>query len=447
MNCGCLVAIVTATLTLTLRPSLAQAQLETFVQAVRDLAETSRQPEPSRSVGIHAAAERLGPALVEWDRRIAALKAQADRELARAPAAEHAYQLHVELGVAYRARGRLADALREFDEAAAIRPSSDLQVLRALTLESDGRLDEALQAFRTAWSLDARNPIKAYYAARPGAAPAADRERARALLTDTYRDLTSEAGRTTTTPFLTLNAIPDNLSSVPVVADHATARSFVLLRDEKYGEAVATFGRAQDGGTAKAEDSPLAHFARGQRDEAENRVPEARREYQAAVTSALTGRSVLFVAIARLSQVEGDATGAIDAFAQAARLNPNDPNIHRELAAVYAAEGRADDAFVELMAALLIDPRDAQTHRLIGQLYLDTGREADAVSAFGRALALKPDGYEVRYALATAHARLGHTDEAVRQLEIYDRLRREALEKRRRAIATEVEQEERRRPR
>jgi tetratricopeptide (TPR) repeat protein len=436
---------IAATLAFTLRASIAQAQLETFAQAVRDLAGASRQAEPSRSAGIHAAADRLGPALAEWDRRIAALKVQSDGELAAAPAAERAYRLHVELGVAYRARGRAADALREFDAAARSRPSSDLQMLRALTLESDGRLDEAGKAFLAAFALDSGSAVKAYYAAERGDGPAEGRERARAALAAMYRDLKIEAAPTAAPPFVTLSAIQDNLSRTPVIADNATARAFALLRDEKYDDAVAAFGRAAAGNNDKSDDSPLAHFARGQRDEAINHVAEARREYQAAANGALVGRSVLFVAIARLAQVEGDAAGAIDAFVQAARLNPNDPNVHKELAAAYATEGRADETFCELMAALLIDRRDAQAHASIGQLYVDTGRNADAVAAFDRALALRPEGYEVRYALATAYTRLGNTVEAARQLEIYDRLRRDALEKRRRDIASEVEQEERRR--
>ena len=53
-----------------------------------------------------------------------------------------------------------------------------------------------------------------------------------------------------------------------------------------------------------------------------------------------------------------------------------------------------------------------------------------------------PDRYEIRYALATAHTRLGHTAEAARQLEIFDRVRRQALERRRRDLANEVEQQE-----
>jgi tetratricopeptide (TPR) repeat protein len=436
---------VAATLTLVLRPSLAHAQLETFAQAVRDLAVASGQPEPSRSVGVHAAVDRLGPALAEWDRRIGALKAQADGELAGSPTAEHAFQRHVELGVAYRARGRMAEAMREFDAAVRIRPSSDVQVLRALTVESGGRFDEAGSAFRAAWSLDPGNPVKAYYAAQRGAVPGQERDRARAVLAGAYRDLGFDRGQTTPPPFVTLGVIPDDLSRVPVIADNATARGFALLREEKYSDAVAELKGVESRG--KPEDSPLAHFARGQRDEAMNRVAEARSEYQAALAGTLAGRSVLFVAIGRLLQVEGDAAGAIDAFGQAGRLNPNDPTVHKELAGAYAAESRADEAFCELMAALLIDRRDAQAHASIGQLYLDTGRNADAVKAFGRALALRPDGYEVRYLLATALTRLGDAAEAARQLEIYDRLRREALEKRRRDIANEVQEEERKRGR
>src|SRR5215467_11407893 len=320
---------------LTLQPSPAHAQLETFVQVVHELADSSRLAEPSRSAAIHAAADRMGAALAEWDRRIDALRARADRALAGAPVGEQAYQLHVELGVAYRARGRRADALREFDAAAVIRASSDLQILRALTLEADGRIAEAGQAFQSAWSLAPRNPVKAYYAAQRGAGSPAERERARTVLADAYQNGTLDAGQTAT-PFLTLGAIPDNLSRAPVVADNATARGFALLREEKYGEAVAALGRKEAESTAKAEDSPLAHFDRGRRDEAENRVAEARREYQAAAAGALVGRSALFVGIARLAQVEGDSAGAIDAFAQAARLNPNDPNVHKELASAYA---------------------------------------------------------------------------------------------------------------
>jgi tetratricopeptide (TPR) repeat protein len=431
------------TVALTLGPSPAHAQLETFVQAVRELADAAGRPEPSRSNGIRAAADRVETALVEWDRHIRALEAAVGREMPDA-SAQRAYRLHVELGVAYRARGRLIDALRQFDAAVALRPSaSDVQVLRALTLETAGRSGEAGKAFRAAWQLDPGNAVKAYYVAqRPGAGSAAERDRARATMTAIYRGAGFDAVRQAAAPFATLGAIPDNLSPAPVVADGTIRDGFALLTAGQYSDAVAALKRAGRAGSGKTDDSPLAHFARGQRDEAANRVADARRAYQAALGGTLLGRSVLLVGIARLAQVEGNLAAAIDAFAQALRLQPNDPNIHKELAGAYAADSRPDEAFAELMAALLIDRRDAHAHAAIGQLYLDAARDAEAVAAFDRALELMPDRYETRYALATAHARLGNTAEAARQLEIFDRFRREALEQRRRGIAADVEQQE-----
>src|SRR4029077_12462011 len=132
------------------------------------------------------------------------------------------------------------------------------------------------------------------------------------------------------------------------------------------------------------------------------------------------------------------------AFDKAARLDPNNPGIRRELAGAYAAHGRADDAFGELLAALLIDSRDGQAHAGIGQLYLDAGRDAEAVTAFNRALELLPDRYETRYGLATAYTRLGRTAEAAREFEVFERVRRRKLDARRLATARECEQEKRR---
>jgi Flp pilus assembly protein TadD len=251
--------------------------------------------------------------------------------------------------------------------------------------------------------------------------------------------------RAAAVPFVTLDAIPDNLWPAPVIADGTTAEGFALLRAHRYGEAATALRRI---GTSKPEppsDSPAAHFARAQHAELENRVGDARREYQAAVEGALAGRSVVLVAIGRLAQVEGDLPAGIDALTRASRLNPNDPTIRRELAAAYEADGRHDEALAELVAAWLIDPRDAQIHAAIGQLYVNTGRESAAVPAFERALQLRPEGYETRYALAMAHARIGHAEDAARQLDRFDRARRDALAARRRVIASDAVEEELRR--
>jgi tetratricopeptide (TPR) repeat protein len=435
--------VIASSLALTLRAAPAHAQLETFVQAVRELAAATGRTEPARTKDIRAATDRLAAALDEWDRRIAALESRVTGELSTAPA-ERRSRLHVELGVAYRARGRTVDALREFDAAAALQPSSrDLQILRALVLEASARPDEAGKAFRSAWELAPGDPVVAYYmATRAGAGSPVERERARALLVDASRHLGAATVPPAAPAFATLDAFTDNVWPTPLVGDAATAEPFALLAAHRYGEAVAALRRGARADAATG-DSPLARFARAQRDEAGNRVGDARREYQASLAGALAGRSTILVAIARLAQVDGDLPAAIEAFSGAVRISPNDPAIRRELAGAYQTGGRVDAAFCELMAALLIDPRDAQSHAALGQLFLDGGREADAVSALTRALELSPDVYERRYALATAYARLGRSADAARQLDLFDRARRAALERRRQDIANEAEQQER----
>jgi tetratricopeptide (TPR) repeat protein len=434
-----------AAFALVLRPTAAHAQLDAFVQSVRELAVAAGQAEPARSNDIHAAARKMRTAVVEWDRNILALEARVARELPGA-ATPRAYALHVELGVTFRARGRHTDALREFDAAAALKPSAaDLHLLRALTFEATGRPGEAASAFRAAWASDPRDAVKAYYVARrPGTENTADQALARRQLTDTYQRLGTTGARPAAAPFLTLDALADTLSRTPIVADEAAEEGFALLGAGRFGEAAASLERMVGTSGEARGNSALAHFARGQRDEGEARVASARREYQAALPRVLLGRASLLVGIGRLAQVDGDLAGAIDAFDKAARLDPNNPGIRRELAGAYAAHGRTDDAFGELLAALLIDSRDGQAHAGIGQLYLDAGRDAEAVNAFNRALELLPDRYETRYALATAYTRLGRTAEAAREFEVFERVRREKLDERRRDIAREVEQQERR---
>ena len=433
------------TVAVTLRSSPVHAQLETFVESVRALTDATVKVEPSRSNDVRAAVNRMRAALAGWDGNISALEARVAREIPGAPD-QHAYELHVQLGVTYRARGRHADALREFDAAAALKPAaSDVQQLRALTLEAVGRTEAAGKAFLAAWNSDVRNPVKAYHVAVR--LDTADRDRARQILTDTYQRLAAAAARPAAAPFVTLGVIADNLTRAPVVADHPAAEGFALLAAERYSDGVAALERADRAKTEAAGDSPILHLARGQRDEAGNRVAAARREYRAALAGALVGRSTILVAIARLEQVEGNLDGAIEAYTRAARLNPNDPNIHKELAAAYAAGGQHGEAFCELMAAVLIDPRDAQAHAAIGQVYLDSGRNDEAVTAFNRALELKPDQYETRYALATAFTRLGRSTDAAREFDLFERVRREKLDERRRDIARDVEREERRQER
>lgn len=417
--------LVACSLWLDAAPSAAQPAR--FVDAVRDLARSASVDVRQRAP-IAPLVDRMAAALAEWDRSVAALEKRTDAERRSAPD-QRAFQLRVELGLAFRGRGRFADALREFDAAATLMPAaSDIHLLRALTLETAGERDAATRAFHTAWGLDQQNAIKAYYVVLHRGD--ADLDRARRTLVVAYqRSLQSQQK---SAPFLTLDVLGDTLSatvSAPVVADATLARGFQLLAAGRYDDAVEALRRPAT--SVSPDDSPLAHFARARSDEAENRIADARREYEAALPGTLAGRSLLYVGMGRLAQVDGDNASAIDLFVRAVSLTPNDPLVHRELAGALAAADRLDDAFAELVAALLIDPADASTMAAVGQLFLDTGKYEDAITALTRTLQLAPDRFETHYALGTVMTRLGRTADAAREFESFERARRQMVGKRR----------------
>lgn len=384
-------------------PGPVKAQETAFLAAVRELA---------ANPGLAAAARlQMKAALSEWDRQIQAFDTPQ-------PAASGAFDARLARGLAFRRRGRIDDALREFDAAAAGRPvPSDVHMLRGLTLQTAGRHQEAGLAFQEAWRRDPDNPVKAYLA------------RAINALRPAFQRILSGRHGPAATPFLTLDLIPDTLSRTPIVGSGAVAPVFAHLAAGRLDEAVAALDASP---AAPSEGSAMD---RGRAAEAEGRLGDAAREYATALTGALAGRHALYVGIGRLAQVQGNPDAAVDAFAHAARLSPNDPAIRRELGAAYVAAGRPDDAFAEFVAALLISPENVDVLAAVGQLYIDTDRPADAIPVLERVLAIRATRYETHYALAVALSRVGRTDDAAREFQRFERLSREALDARRKSVA------------
>jgi tetratricopeptide (TPR) repeat protein len=393
-----------------------EAQESALLAAIHDLAAKPEQLPATRA--------RFIAALREWDREIAALKTGADT-----------FQRHVELGLVYRRRGQLPEALAHFEAAAALRPNaSDVQLLRARTLDAAGRPTEAGRAYHAAWARDDANPLKAYLALRraQGLDDAASARAARALRDALGRIL---AGTVRPSPqlFVPLDLFPDAMAGTPLTGEGRMDRVFSLLADSRLDDAAAALEAV--GPAAPGPDGSSLRIERAGTHERGGRLTDARREYMAAVEGALAGRYALYVGIGRLAQVEGDADAAVDAYENAVRLNPNDPALRREFGAALVAAGRFDDAFAEFVVALLIAPDDAEVLAAVGQMFLDTDRAQEAIAPLRRALAVKADRYETHYALATALARAGRPDDAAREFAEFDRLSRQATQNRRRVVA------------
>jgi tetratricopeptide (TPR) repeat protein len=424
--------LLAAVSALMLSAAPAFAQKDQFAAAVRDLAGAALGADPaSRSVGVKVATDRMASALAQWDRTISAIDARVTRDL-QTTSGRRAYELHFELAVLYLERGRIADALRHLEHASSADPdAADSLLLRATALERAGKTDAAAQRWLAVWLADRNNPAKAYQLLRSGGGTQADRAAAIGVIKGAYERLLTGTEPPRSLVAGSLNVIPDTFSATPIVGDAATAEAFAHIAEARYDDALAALRR-----DAPAGEGALAHFNRGREHEQANRVREARREFEAAVTGTLAGRSLLYVGIGRLAQVEGDFAGAVDAFRRAVQLNPNDVNMHRELGLAYAAQGAVDEAFVEFAASLLLNPRDAQTFADIGRLFLDAGRDADALQPLYRALALAPERYETRYAIATGLTRIGRDDDAARELATFQQAQRDALDRQRKGFAS-----------
>ena len=173
-----------------------------------------------------------------------------------------------------------------------------------------------------------------------------------------------------------------------------------------------------------------------------NKVSDARREYEVVVAVALTGRASLYADIGRLADAEGDFARASDAFERRARLTPNDPVAHKDLAWVHLKQDKTTQALASLGTVVALEPRDAEAHAAIGRIHLEAGLHVEAIRALQRALALRPDLHEARFALAQALKQSGRGEEAARELELFERARREATEDRRRTMAAEAARQE-----
>ena len=110
-----------------------------------------------------------------------------------------------------------------------------------------------------------------------------------------------------------------------------------------------------------------------------------------------------------------------------------------------APPAELEDALRELGVAIALDPRDFEAHAAIGRIHLEAGRHAEAVLALRRAIELRPAFHEARYALAMALKQSGRDDEAAKEMEAFERARRESTEDRRRTMAEDTRRQEQKR--
>ncbi len=145
----------------------------------------------------------------------------------------------------------------------------------------------------------------------------------------------------------------------------------------------------------------------GVRTQLETDIGRARQALELARARAAYDRGVA------LAQTD-DISGAIAAFEEAIRLQPEFLEALENLAGMYCASGQFDKGIEKYNAALLIRPGDADTHFMIGRALIAAGKAPAAEEHWKEAVHLRPDHAQAHLGLAEFAEQRGDAESARR---------------------------------
>ena len=341
----------------------------------------------------------------------------------------------------------------------------DVQLLRGLVYERTNQPGKALVAFRAALQQEPGNVSTAYLFLRASSTNADVDGKIAAM--KTLSEAVGSAATANRPQFMVLDLIDEASVPAPVFVPAIYNDAAVLLMQAKYDEAIGVLrksaestalvavreersrlaaadarGAAGDpaGARVALDDairafpkSGLSHWKLGRLQLALGDEAGALRSFQTASTlPSLGGAAHLYAAIGRIQHNQLDLDGAMSAYMRRVDLTPNDPGAHVDLGDVYRAQDRLDEALAEYSIASLLDPTNVKALASGAQVHSSAGRDDVAATLLRRAVALDPAHLEARYALSRALLRLGSTEEARRELQVFEQLQQKAMQDERR---------------
>jgi tetratricopeptide (TPR) repeat protein len=271
------------------------------------------------------------------------------------------------------------------------------RVVRAASMIRQGRLATALEELQRV------------------AADMPDQSEAHRLLGLTYW-LGDQQGRSIEHLRTAIRLAPDDERSRIALAD-------VLAEGRRFAEAERELMQAVDSGTP----SGLSRYRLAQLYERQSLLARAASSFhESEAFGPIIGRDQFYRGLGSLLVNQSDFDGAVAAYTRRIEVNPNNGEAHRQLGEIYFLQGRDDEALAEFATAAWLDPRDARAYAAAGQVHVRMLKYADATVALERALSLDPGLREARYALGTSLMRLGRTEDARRELEVFQQQQSEA---------------------
>jgi tetratricopeptide (TPR) repeat protein len=121
--------------------------------------------------------------------------------------------------------------------------------------------------------------------------------------------------------------------------------------------------------------------------------------------------------LGNLSLAEGKGEEALQDFARARQLVPQDPQIPFKTAKTLSQMKRADEAIQQAREALRLDPNFVDARSFLGEELAFAGRVTEAQREFEAVLRLRPDHAWAHLNLGVALFKQGRREEAMRQFE------------------------------
>ena len=359
----------------------AAAQEQAFAEALRDLTAAIEGTYGSEGARIAPALDRMTAALAAWDRDIQAAATGVAPPRANEPV-EAVVARHLTLARMYNARGRPLEALRFIAEAArANSANADVHLLRAFVLDASLRSDEALAALHTAWALDRRDPVKAYYVAGRSTDPD-ETNRALAALIEAYQSSLIDGVRRKPARFPEARIAAIGGGQAAVLPPARYARAYSLVRGREYDAALAEFRMASSR-------DPLVDDA-------------------AARTPALTG--------AVTALLDGQVRQARTRLEQSPLLAQSS-EMHRVLGLTYWIESEFDKSIEQLSAAIRLRSDDERSRIALSRVLTSAGRDEEAEGVLHDALAALPESSLAHWWLGLAYQRDNRFVEARQEFE------------------------------
>ena len=370
-------------------PLPAEAQQSVFVQALSELTSAIEGTYGDEGARVGPAIDRMSAALTEWDREIEAAETGLRTALREATPSSGVFERRVSLGRMYAERGRLADALSEFDAANRLQPQrADVHVLRGLVLSADGKPREAIEALRTARAHGSRATlaVTAYYLFHEAltSGQAKDAQEAADALAAFYPEILRRDMQKTGRRSLVSRALQP-ASGPPVLPLAAYRQAYQDLAHGEHQRAIAEFRNAAASDPLVIDAARTASTLRAVGALKQGRMAEARSLIQQSSTFETSSEARRVLGLVYWADSEYDKS--VEALTAAIRRSPRDERARLALARVLSSAGRDADAERALQETLRVLPDSALAHWWLASTYEHVNRYADARQEFQRAAA------------------------------------------------------------